>query len=118
MGVLRALSPLPRTKRRGEEAYILHVNRKAFGQRERVGLHLCLQPCVSRFATGCKAVEDLGHHAADLAELGDAETARGTSRRADADAGGDGRLLRIERYTIFVGGDVGTPQSFLGEVGG
>src|ERR1700674_5238939 len=52
-------------------------------------------------------VQQFGDQFADLTEFGDAEAARGAGRRAEADAGGDRGLLRIERNAVLVAGDAG-----------
>src|SRR5882757_5843538 len=74
----------------------LRIYREASGQGDRLGLHLRFDLCVACFAVRRQAVEHLGHQAADMLELGDAEATRGPGGRADANARGDLRLLGIE----------------------
>ena len=61
-------------------------------------------------------VEHLGDELPDLAELGDAETARRAGRRAEPDAGGHERLFRIERNAVLVAGEPGADQRLLRDV--
>src|SRR3546814_7830229 len=65
---------------------------------------------------------EAAQHAADegahLLELGAAEAARGGRRRAEADAGGHRRLLRIEGDAVLVAGDAGAVEALLGDVAG
>ena len=69
-------------------------------------------------ALGRQRIEHLDDQLADLAELGDAEAARGAGRRAEPDAGRDRRLLRIERDAVLVAGDVGAAERHLGDLAG
>ena len=62
------------------------VDREPPAQRGRLGLDLGLDGAVAGFAVLCQSVEHLRDHAADVAELGHAEAARGAGRRAEADA--------------------------------
>src|SRR3546814_8927987 len=61
-------------------------------------------------------------HAADegahLLELAAAEAARGRRRRAEADAGSDRRLFRIEGNAVLVAGDARAVEALLGDVAG
>src|SRR3546814_1608381 len=71
--------------------------------------HFLLErPVALRPVPLCMAGE-AAQHAADegahLLELGAAEAARGGRRRAEADAGGHRRLLRIEGDAVLVAGD-------------
>src|SRR5262245_41032311 len=52
-----------------------------------------------------QAVQHLDNHAADVAELGSSESSRRAGRRAEPDAGGHRRLLRIQRYAVLVACD-------------
>ena len=65
-----------------------------------------------------QAVERLDDQFADLGELGDAEAARGRGGRAEPDARGHHRLLRVERDAVLVAGDVGAPERGLGRLAG
>src|SRR5690606_12022029 len=94
------------------------VDREALAQVDGLRLHLLLDGAVSGFTVGGKAFQNFGDHAADLLELRDAEAACGAGGRAEADARGDHRLLRIERNAILVAGDVRALQSLLGDVAG
>src|SRR5204863_322746 len=61
------------------------IYRKAPGEGDRLFLHLRFDLGITRLAIGGEAVEHLGHEAADMPELGDAEAARGAGWRADPD---------------------------------
>src|SRR5512142_1710873 len=73
---------------------------------------------IARIAVSGETVQHLDDHAADLLEFGDAEAARGASRRAQANTGSDRRLLGIERHAVLVAGDVGTPERDLRSLAG
>ena len=110
--------PGPRSARPSLTTRINAYIGKRAGQRDRLCLHLGFDLGVAGFAVRRQAVEHLGHQAADVPELGDAEAARGAGRRADADARRDLRLLGIERHAVLVGGDVGAAQRLLRDVAG
>src|SRR5215472_4423694 len=61
-----------------------------------------------------QALQHIADPQANLAEFGGSEATRRRRRRAQANARGDGRLLRVERDTVFVAGDAGTLQRLLG----
>src|SRR5215207_1707380 len=63
-------------------------------------------------------VENLGDQFAHVAEFCRAKAARRARRRAEPDAGGHHRLLRIERDAVFVAGDMSTPERRLGHLAG
>src|SRR5882672_456370 len=60
-----------------------------------------------------KDIEHLDDQLAHLLELGDAETARGAGRGAEADARSDRGLLRIEGNAVLVASDVGAAERQL-----
>src|SRR6185437_16155521 len=66
------------------------INREALEQRADLVAHLALDQRVLFRMLLRQHVEHLGDHVADLLEFGDAEAARRTRRRAEADARGDG----------------------------
>src|SRR5437773_653675 len=92
------------------------IYRKAPGESDRLFLHLRFDLGITRLAIGGEAVEHLGHEAADMPELGDAEAARGAGWRADPDPRRDGRLLGVERHAVLVGGDVGAAERLLRDI--
>src|SRR6478736_4608173 len=73
---------------------------------------------IALIAVRRKAVEHLDDHAADRLELGDAEAARRSCRRAEPDAGSDHRLLRIEWHAVLIAGDVGSAKRDLRRLAG
>src|SRR3546814_12773225 len=79
------------------------------------------RPVALRPVPLCMAGE-AAQHAADegahLLELGAAEAARGGRRRAEADAGGHRRLIRIEGDAGLVAGDAGAVEALSGDVAG
>src|SRR6185312_16148334 len=81
-------------------------------------LHRRLDLAIALIAIGHEPIENLDDQAADLLELGNAEAACGSRRRAEPNAGGDRRLLRIEGDTVLVAGDVGATQRDLGGFAG
>src|SRR5512147_1963406 len=86
-------------------ASLAAIDRITLAELDRPLLDARLDPIVAGIAIGRETVEHLDDHAADLLELGDAEAARGAGRRAEPDARGHHRLLRIERHAILVAGD-------------
>src|SRR5262245_5794637 len=108
------LSPCRRGMGRGN----LRINREAPAKRNRFRFHSGFDFGVASLAVGCQAVDYLRHQAADMLELGDTEATRGARRRADADAGRDRRLLRVERHRVLVDGDVRAPQRLLDDIAG
>src|SRR5918997_550875 len=73
---------------------------------------------VALFAVLGQPIENLHDQLADTPELRDAEAARRAGWRAETDAGGDHRLLRIERHAVLVAGDMGAPERRLGRLAG
>src|SRR5215510_12197338 len=65
------------------------VDRKACAQLDGARLDVGLRARVAGLALGRQAVQHLGDHPSELAELGDAETARGAGGRAEPQARGD-----------------------------
>ena len=61
-------------------------------------------------------VEHFGDQRTDLLEFGDTETARRRRRRAEPQAGGDERLLGVERNAVLVASETGTDQRLLRDV--
>src|SRR5262245_11460017 len=57
-----------------------------------------------------QGLEHFGDHLADLAELGDPEAPGRAGRRAEPDAGCDGRLLGVERNAVLVARDMGASE--------
>src|SRR4029079_5223138 len=96
----------------------LPVNGIAHAKLDGTLLHGGFDGAVALVAPGGKSVEHLDDHAADLLELGNAETARGARRRAQTHAGGDRGLLRIEGHAVLVAGDVGAAEGDLGSFAG
>src|SRR5262245_57754758 len=96
----------------------LSVDRIALAEFDGTLLDARFHGGIAFIALGGKAVEYFDDHAADLLELGDAEAAGGSCRRAEADAGGDRGLLRIEWHAILVAGDVGATERDLRRLAG
>ena len=69
-------------------------------------------------AVGGKPVHDLHDPVRDLTELGLPEAARGTRRRAQSDAAGDGRFFRVEGDAVLVDGDMRPSERRIGDVAG
>src|SRR5262245_21709737 len=80
--------------------------------------HRLLEPAIAVRPMLGEALERLREEVPDRLELLDAEAAGGRRRRAEAYAGGDGRLLRIVGNAVLVRGDVGAFQRLLGDVAG
>src|SRR6478735_1789971 len=73
---------------------------------------------VARVAVLADALEHFGDQAADLAELGRAESARGARRGAEADARGLRRRQRIERDRVLVAGQERAVEANFGRFAG
>src|SRR3546814_8859696 len=58
--------------------------------------------------------EHIGDHVADFLEFGDAEAARGSGGRADADAAGLDRRQRVEGDAVLVAGDRAALERLVG----
>ena len=65
-----------------------------------------------------QAIEHPADHAANLAELGLGEAAGGAGGAAQAHAGGDHGLFRVEGDGVFVAGEVGAAECGLGGLAG
>src|SRR5665213_2756453 len=104
---------------KGQRIRILSINRETAAEfthaRAHAGLHFgvaVLMVLVSQ------AVHHFHDQLADLAEFGGTEAAGSTGRRAQPDAGGDKRLLRVVRDGVLVGGDEGAVERFFRRLAG
>src|SRR5512145_2499826 len=79
------------------------IDREAAAQRADPPPHFVFDPAILIGRRG-KAVENVADHLADLAELGDTEPARRSSRGAEPHARGYGRFFGIERNAVLVAG--------------
>ena len=92
------------------------IDREAVGERPHLLLHRRLDQRRRAVRRLRHRVEHLGDQLADLLELGDAEAARRAGRRAEPDAGGDERLLRIVGHAVLVAGEAGADERLLRDV--
>eukprot|EP01035_Chromulina_nebulosa_P032523 gene32523-43451_t len=115
----RLTAPLPGPLPDGErEIEPLGVDREAGAEGGDAFADGGFDLAVAGLAILAQAVEHVGDHVADLAELGRAEAARGAGGGADADAAGLGRRERIVGDAVLVAGDAGALQCLVGVLAG
>src|SRR5690606_32457699 len=90
------------------------IDGEALAERANASPDIGLDIGVAMLALVAQCFEHVGDHVADFLKLRNAETARRTGRRADANAAGLDRWQRVERNAVLVAGDRAALERLIG----